>query len=98
MNEKREYDRIQREEYTRRLKESIFDHFEQKSNEKNRIRELRDKNLEDRLNMTKRQKAKFLEDQRQTAEMKLKKAKEDIAAQVEQNRLDVSYFIFSSLA
>ncbi len=67
---KREADRLSREQYTRQMKDSIFHNVETKINNKKKIREMRDKLIEDRLASFKNDKAKSTEDKRLAMEAK----------------------------
>ncbi len=67
---KREADRLSREQYTRQMKDSIFHNVESKISNRKKVREMRDKLIEDRLVAFKNDKAKNTEDKRLAMEAK----------------------------
>ena len=88
--ERRELERVQREEYTKQLKNSIISGLENKTEAKKKVLEIRDKNMQDRVEQTRREREQMLERRRQEKEQRLAKAKEDQQRQDEEDRQEVS--------
>lgn len=87
--ERREADRVQREQYTKQLKTSIMAGLENKTEQKKRVLDIRDKNMEDRVEQTRREKERMLEQRRLEKEERLRKAREDQIRQDEEDRAEV---------
>lgn len=87
--ERRELERVQREEYTKQLKNSIISGLENKTEAKKKVLEIRDKNMQDRVEQTRREREQMLERRRQEKEQRLAKAKEDQQRQDEEDRQEV---------
>lgn len=87
--ESREAERLQREAYTQRIKQSIIDNAENKINTKKRILEIRDKNIEDRRAEVKSMKEKEKADRSNQMQSKLLQAREDARRQEEEEQIEV---------
>lgn len=90
-NERREADRVARQEYTKQMKDSIFQNLEEKTNNKKKIVELRDKLIADRLEQSRFSRAKEAENRRLAMEMRVSRAKEEVFKKEEEERLAVGY-------
>ena len=80
---------MQREQYTKQLKTSIIAGLENKTEQKKRVLDIRDKNMEDRVEQTRRERERMLEQRRVEKEERLRKAREDQIRQDEEDRAEV---------
>lgn len=92
--ERREADRVQREQYTKQLKTSIMAGLDNKMEQKKRVLDIRDKNMEDRVEQTRRERDALLEQRRVEKERRLQKAREDQIKMDEEERAEVSHSTF----
>lgn len=90
--ERREADRVARQEYTKQMKDSIFQNLQEKTNNKKKIVELRDKLIADRLEQNRSQRAREAENRRLAMEMRVSRAKEEVFKKEEEERQAVSLF------
>jgi hypothetical protein len=87
--ERRELERVQREQYTKQLKNSIMSGLQNQTEAKKKVLAIRDKNMEDRIEQTRRERDQMMERRRLEKEQRLAKAKEDQLKQDEEDRLEV---------
>lgn len=88
--ERREQERVEREQATKQLKNSILSGLEHQTEAKKRVLSIRDKNMQDRVEQTRREREQTLERRRLEKEQRLAKAREDQQRQDEQERQEVS--------
>ena len=95
--ERRELERVQREQYTKQLKNSIMSGLENQTEAKKKVLSIRDKTTEDRLEQTRRERDRFMAQKREEKETRLAKAREDLNKMDEEERNDVSIYGISDI-
>lgn len=85
-NEQREMERVQREQYTKQMKDTIMKGVNDQIDSKKRIQELRDKNTAQRLAEEKAARDKRLEDKHRAEEERARRVREETARRDEEER------------
>jgi hypothetical protein len=88
--ERRELERVQREQFTKQLKNSILTGLENQTEAKKKVLAIRDRNMQDRVEQTRREREELLERRRLEKEQRLTKAREDQEKQDEEDRQEVT--------